>query len=178
MRIERMYRPFVLILAALVACPQVQGPEFPEMPEVSGLGLEPGDRIRLHGPFEQDPLVSARVVSTGPIYLGFSLDGRPDLVFTRAFATIDTLDVRHRSRWYSAQEGATWGLFLVTAAGMIAGPLLAPGRAMETSTAIVAYGAGGAILGIVSGAAAGAVIAPIRWYRYVIRGQTAANSRD
>ncbi|MEX2583934.1 MAG: hypothetical protein WD766_11700 [Gemmatimonadota bacterium] len=135
--------------------------------ETNPFALEPGDRIRLRAPLPHDPRVPARVITVGPVYFGYSVDGREDLVYTRAFETVDTIDVRLSSRRYSARSGALWGAYLGAAAGAITGPFVAPSLKLDTGPATALFSGSGSLVGALAGAALGAVLAPSRWYRYV-----------
>lgn len=132
--------------------------------------IEPGDVIRLRSPFPGQTIVPARVTSVGDVYFGYAIENDPEnRIFTGELLTLDTLDVRERSRRYSARTGAVWGGYLGAALGLIGGPFAAPGMDIETGTSVALFGAAGTAMGALSGATIGALIAPARWYRYVRR---------
>jgi hypothetical protein len=157
-----MKRPFLLLSALLCAAP------LSAQRAAEPLFLEPGERIRFNAPFPHDARVGARVVTSGPVYLGFSMDGDPSIVYVREFATIDTLEVRRRpARADAARSGALMGVFVGTAAGVISGTLIAPAISMETGTSVALFGSVGSLAGSLAGALTGAAIKPRRWYRFV-----------
>jgi hypothetical protein len=157
-----MKRLFLFMAALLCASPLAA------QHAAETLYLKPGERIRFNAPFPHDARVRAKVVTSGPMYLGFSVDGNSDIVYVREFATIDTLDVRRRPPGRdAARSGATMGLFLGTAAGLIGGTFLAPVISMETGTSVALFGSVGSLTGSLAGALTGATIKPRRWYRYV-----------
>lgn len=151
------------LLALLVTAPSLAAQvENPFM-------LEPGDRIRLAAPAPSDAAVEADVVDVSGTTFNFAIADAPDVVLTRSFAGLDTLEVRASSRRHSARSGAIWGLYLGAAAGLIGGPFYATSGSMETGTAVGVFGSAGGLAGALTGAAVGALLAPERWYRYVVR---------
>jgi len=157
-----MYRTLAVLVALLAVAPV-------SAQSAQSLPLEPGDRIRFSAPFPGDPMVGARVVSTGPIYLGFAVDGRPGIVYTREFSSIDMIDVRRRPPGReSMRAGALMGLYIGAAAGLIGGTFLAPSLSMETGSAALLLGGAGILVGSLAGAATGAALKPSRWYRFVV----------
>lgn len=62
----------------------------------------------------------------------------------------------------TTRDGALWGLFLGTSLGIIAGPFAAADIPMDTGPAVALFGAVGGAVGILSGAAIGRVLEPIR----------------
>ena len=134
------------------------------------LVLQVGDRVRLLGPLPDDgEIVDGQVVEVSPYGFAFFLSDRSDVVFRREYSTLDGIDVGYRSPGRSARGGAFWGLFLGSALGVVAGPLAASNLSLDTDAAMLILGAGGGLVGSLTGAAAGATIAPIRWNRFVFQ---------
>jgi hypothetical protein len=157
-----MTRAIVVLAALLVAGPLTA------QQRTDPLDLRAGDRVRFGAPFPGDARVGARVVTTGPVYLGFSVDGSPDIVYNRAYVTIDTIDVQVRPPMVAAaRSGATLGLFLGTATGIISGTFLASVVGLDTGPSVMLFGGAGSLVGSLTGAATGALLKPGRWYRLV-----------
>jgi hypothetical protein len=138
-------------------------------PEPSPIPLSRGDRIRINAPRVGDPLVSASVLAVRGSQIGFAIGEGPGQVYTRNLLSVDTLDVRGRSRRDSARSGALWGLFLGASGGMIGAPFAEPALPWDTGPTIAVLGGAGGLAGAMVGAAVGAVIDPPRWYRYILR---------
>jgi len=156
-----MYRNLsALALALLLAGPLAAQ-------QANPLSLSPGDWIRLPAPTLHDQVALARVVWFDESEIQFRLQGRPEVVYSRAYTDIDTIDVRRRYRRYSARSGALWGAYLGAAAGIIAGPFAAGSLSLDTGKAVALLGAVGGVSGGVGGWLAGSVLAPPNWYRHV-----------
>jgi hypothetical protein len=138
--------------------------------QLDSLTLVPGDLVRFAGPLPQDvALVNGRVVGVTPFSFDVTVEGQPGRVFTRSYDTLRSIDVGYRSRARSARVGAVWGLFLGGALGLITGPLVAADLSIGSGPAAGLFGGAGGLVGAAAGAATGAVIAPLRWNRYVFQ---------
>jgi hypothetical protein len=134
------------------------------------LSLRPGARIRLAAPSIHDPWVEGHVIDYDGSSFAFTIEGRPSVVYLRDYQDVSALDVRRRLVRSSAREGALWGFYLGSTLGIIAGSLAANELSIGSGTSMAYLGSGGAMLGALTGAATGALLAPGRWYGHVLSG--------
>lgn len=159
-------RPAILLALAFLLLPVSASAQVAYNP----FNLEPGDRVRFTGLLPGDNgRVHARVISVSPDFFGFTPSNQPNIVMNREYGTLNSIDVRYRSRRESARGGALWGAYLGVAAGLIGGPFLANDLDVGTGQAVGLVGGAGALVGSLAGSIAGALIAPGRWTRYVFQ---------
>ena len=127
-----------------------------------------GDEVRIRGPLRGDGYTMATIREFGPSYLYFTVENRPGVVFVRSYKNLGGLDVPGFSRTRGAKSGAMWGFYLGGAAGVVAGPFTANAFSMETGTSMGVLGVGAGLVGGLVGAAAGAILFPKEWQRYVL----------
>ncbi len=155
-------RQLLLIVCLLT----VAGPAYGQVAD--SLRLRPGDLVRFVGPLPgQAGLVDGTVVSVLPHEFEFSVRGSPGVTYTRSYETLTSIDVGYHDPGQSARAGGAWGLFVGGVLGLVAGPFLAPHLSLDTGPAMALSAAGSGLVGAGVGLAAGAMMAPLRWQRYV-----------
>lgn len=134
------------------------------------LPVEPGDRIRLASPTPGEEPVVATVVRRDPHWLAFTVQGEPDVVWSRRAEFLDSLAVRRpRGRLWGVRRGLVFGAFVGGSVGAIAAPFLS--NETGTSAFTVMASAGGVAAGV--GAAAGALVGSLfrgeYWQPYIFQ---------
>ena len=160
-------RQLLLVITLLLAATPVSGQI------ADSLRLRPGDPVRFPGPLPgQATLVDGTVVSVLPHAFEFSVRGASGQTYTRSYDTLTSIDVGYHDAGKSARTGGLWGLFVGGVLGLVSGPFLAPHLSVDTGPAMALSAAGAGLIGIGIGAAAGALMAPTRWNRYVFQPTT------
>ncbi len=154
---------FLLLLLLLVAAPEAAGQE-----RAALFGIEPGARIRLPLAGQAEPSLIARVLRSERDTLTYVVEGSGE-IRKQDLLTLRAVDVEQRSRKGSVRTGITWGLFLGSAVGVIAGPFFVDELSMGTEGAVATLGAIGGLTGGAAGGAAGALLVPGRWHRYQVQ---------